>query len=291
MSIQSLYEPTYSGSHALIVGINRYQDVPPLSCAVNDAQGIADILIRKFNFPSQKVTLLTDVAATRDGIRNAFFKYIHADDVQPNDRIVVFFAGHGHTFRGYRGETGFLIPVDGNIGNLATLVRWDELTSNAQLIKAKHIFFLMDACYGGLALSRIAIPPGSMRFLKDMLQRYSRQVLTAGKADEPVADAGGPRAGHSVFTGHLLDVLDGVTSTKAGIITANSLMAYVYEKVGNDPHSRQTPHYGFVDGDGDFIFDDSIISQLDTGKNTDQDVLMKISPSIPSQPGTGEFYL
>jgi len=286
MSMHPLYEPTYSGSHALIIGINKYKYVSPLSCACNDAKGIADILINRFNFPSDKVTLLTDDAASRDRIRGAFLNYAVASDVYPNDRIIIFFAGHGHTVRGRRGETGFLIPVDGKIDDLATLVRWDDLTSNAELIAAKHIFFLMDACYGGLALSRRAIPAGSMRFLKDMLQRYSRQVLTAGKADEPVADAGGPRAGHSVFTGHLLDVLDGVTSTKAGIITANSLMAYVYEKVGNDPHSRQTPHYGSIDGDGDFIFDTSRIVQSNAQEGGDQDVLIKISPSIPSLPNS-----
>jgi Caspase domain len=281
MNLHPLYQPTYSGSHALIIGINRYQHVSPLSCARNDAEAIADILIRKFRFPSQRVSLLTDAAATRDGIRTAFFKYVHGADVQPDDRIIVFFAGHGHTVRGRRGETGFLIPVDGKIDELATLVRWDDLTSNAELIGAKHIFFLMDACYGGLALSRKTVPPGSMRFLKDMLQRYSRQVLTAGKADEPVADAGGPRAGHSVFTGHVLDLLDGLASTKSGIITANALMAYVYERVGNDPRSRQTPHYGFIDGDGDFVFDTSIIEQLDVEESTDQDLLVKISPSFP----------
>ena len=75
------------------------------------------------------------------------------------------------------------------------------------------MFFLMDACYGGLALSRRPFPPGSMRFLKNMLQRHSRQILTAGKADEVVADAGGPRAGHSIFTGHVLDVLEGGAAT------------------------------------------------------------------------------
>src|SRR5262249_18004720 len=147
-------------------------------------------------------------SATRDGIRTAFFKYVNGTAVQPDDRIIVFFAGHGHTVRGNRGgETGFLIPVDGKIDDLATLVRWDDLTSNAELIAAKHIFFLMDACYGGLALFRKTLTPGSKRFLGNMLRRYSRQVLTAGKADEPVADSGGPRPGHSVFTGHVLDIL------------------------------------------------------------------------------------
>jgi hypothetical protein len=32
------------------------------------------------------------------------------------------------------------------------------------------------------------------------------------------------------------------------------VMAYVHEKVGKDPSSNQTPHFGFIDGDGDFIF-------------------------------------
>jgi hypothetical protein len=59
----------------------------------------------------------------------------------------------------------------------------------------------MDACYGGLAVSR-DVQAGSSRFLKDMYQRFSRQVITAGKADEVVADTGGPLPNHSVFTGH-----------------------------------------------------------------------------------------
>jgi uncharacterized caspase-like protein len=72
------------------------------------------------------------------------------------------------------------------------------------------MLFLMDACYGGLAITRTTIPPGSMRFLKDMLQRFSRQVLTAGKANEVVSDSGGTRPGHSIFTSYLLDGMDGL---------------------------------------------------------------------------------
>jgi hypothetical protein len=94
------------------------------------------------------------------------------------------------TQTGRRGEVGFLVPHDGDLSNLSTLIRWDDLTRNAELIVAKHILFVMDACYGGLAITR-SLSAGSMRFLKDMLQRYSRQVLTAGKANEVVADAGG----------------------------------------------------------------------------------------------------
>jgi len=178
--------------------------------------------------------------------------------------------------------------VDGQIGELASLIRWDELTRNADLIPAKHVFFVMDACYGGLALTRRPFPPGSMRFLKDMLQRYSRQVLTAGKADEVVADAGGPRPGHSIFTGHALDALEGAAATADGIITASGVMAYVYERVARDPHSRQTPHYGFLDGDGDFVFHAPPLQALGDGGETDTDVLVKLSPYTAPAPPVGE---
>jgi uncharacterized caspase-like protein len=129
----------------------------------------------------------------------------------------------------------------------------------------------MDACYGGLALMRFT-PPGSMRFMKDMLQRYSRQVLTAGKGNEVVADSGGPRPGHSIFTGHLLDALDGKAATKDGILTASGVMAYVYDRVAKDYQSKQTPHYGFVDGDGDFVFDISALDRLSPDSRMDEDI-------------------
>jgi Caspase domain len=208
---------------------------------------------------------------------SAYMRLTDRDLVGPDDRLIIFFAGHGHTASGRRGETGFLVPVDGDVANLASLVRWEELTRCADLIAAKHVLFLMDACYGGLALTRKTIPAGSMRLLKDMLQRFSRQVLTAGKADETVSDGGGVRAGHSIFTSHLLDALEGAASATEGVITANGVMAYVYDRVGNDPLSKQTPHFGFLEGDGDLIFAPLVADSARTEK--DEPVLIQ-TPSF-----------
>ena len=47
-------------------------------------------------------------------------------------------------------------------------------------------------------------------------------------------------------------------------------MAYVYDKVGSDTQSRQTPHFGFIDGDGDFIFDTSALAELDSKSSSSQ---------------------
>jgi len=243
MTSYSVYEAKYSKSWALVIGINDYHHVPPLGYACQDAQAIASLLGSTLGFPDGGVALLLDKDASRSGIMSSFLRFT-GEDVSSDDRVVVFFAGHGCTRTGRRGEIGYLIPQDGDPSDLSTLVRWDDLTRNAELIRAKHVLFIMDACYGGLAVTR-SLPPGSARFLKDMLQRYARQVLTAGKADEVVADAGGPRPGHSIFTGHLLDALEGGAASSDGVISANAVMAYVYDRVARDPHSRQSPTTGF----------------------------------------------
>lgn len=158
-----MYQPNYHKSWALIIGINKYQKASPLSFARNDAEAIHRTLIEKFAFQEENITLLLDETATRATVLDSFIQLVQGS-VNPNDRVFVFFAGHGHTFTGKRGEVGYLVPVDGTPENLATLIRWDELTRNADLIPAKHVLFIMDACYGGLALTRSA-GPGRARFL------------------------------------------------------------------------------------------------------------------------------
>ncbi len=280
--IRFLLKTHYTNSRALVVGIDKYVNASPLSYAVSDAREIRELLANELGFPSSNITYLADEDATKTNIIRAYFSFAK-DDVDIDERLFVFYAGHGHTRTGSRGEIGYLVPYDADIDDLSTLIRWDELTQNAELIRAKHILFIMDACYGGLALTRNS-QPGSTRFLKDMMLRHSRQVLTAGKADEVVADAGGPLPDHSVFTGHLIEGLRGRASTGEGVITASGLMAYVYGKVANDKNSNQTPHYGYFDGDGDFIIQAPLIESLEQAEDKDLDRLIAVPfPDEPPQ--------
>jgi len=276
---EPIYTPLYSNSRALIIGINQYVSAPPLDYAVKDATAVADILKNKFGFDESNLKIVTDAEASRSEIMTHYMAFANRD-IENDDRIFIFFAGHGYTQTGKRGEVGFLVPYDGNFNDLSSLIRWDDLTRNAELIPAKHILFIMDACYGGLAITR-TLAPGSMRFLKDMLKRYARQVLTAGKANEVVSDSGGPIPDHSVFTGHFIEGLEGKAASDDGVITANGIMSYVYEKVSKDPYSQQTPHYGFFDGDGDFIFNAPMLSELTNENEIDKDILISVPSSLP----------
>jgi hypothetical protein len=270
--LRFMFKTHYTNSRALIIGINEYNSLSPLIYAVSDAEAVRDVLISKLGFSAENIEYLVDGDATKDKIISSFMR-LAKDDVGLDERVLIYFAGHGHTRSSIRGEVGYLVPVDADINDFATFIRWDELTQNADFIRAKHLLFIMDACYGGLALTR-NLQVGSARFLKDMMLRYSRQVLTAGKADQVVSDSGGPLPNHSVFTGHLLEGLGGKAATEAGVITANGLMSYVHSKVANDKDSRQTPHYGYCDGDGDFIFLAPQIEVLEAAEDRDLDSLV-----------------
>ena len=272
--IRFLLKTHYTNSRALVIGINEYLKASPLSYAVSDAEEIRDVLVNELAFPSENVTYLVDATATKENILRAFLSFT-SQEVGLDERIFVFFAGHGHTRTGIRGEVGFLVPYDADMDDFSTFIRWDELTRNSELVRAKHMLFIMDACYGGLALNR-TLHAGSTRFLKDMLLRYSRQVLTAGKADEVVSDSGGPLPNHSVFTGHLIEGLRGKAATENGVLTASGLMSYVYGKVANDKNSNQTPHYGYFDGDGDFILQAPQLAELEKSEVTDLDSLIVV---------------
>lgn len=285
--IRFLLKTHYTRSRALVIGIDQYTQASPLQYAVSDAHEFRQTLVDSFGFEADDITYLANEAATRQEILRAFLRFSR-EDIDVDERLVVFYAGHGHTRTGSRGEIGYLVPYDADMSDFSTFIRWDEFTRNSELVRAKHILFIMDACYGGLALTR-SIGPGGARFLKDMMLRHSRQVLTAGKADEVVADSGGPLPNHSVFTGHLLEGMRGKAATDDGVITAAGLMAYVYNRVATDKNSNQTPHYGHFDGDGDLILVAPGLSALEAAEVRDDDRLISIPFAIDEPMELGAF--
>jgi len=70
-----LYLPRYNESHALIVGIDKYQSAGPLIHACHDATDVAQALIDRFGFPQPNVGVLLDEQATRHAILNHFLSF------------------------------------------------------------------------------------------------------------------------------------------------------------------------------------------------------------------------
>ena len=233
---------TYDRRHALVIGIDSYGDptFPDLGCAVADAEAVAKILIEKYGFAKDDVRLLLNEDATKRALESALEEWAcDPDRVSKEDQLVVFFAGHGITRTSSRGNHGYLVPVDGASDGRgepawSSLLGMRYLETISELIPAKHVLFVLDSCFSGLAVTRSAPPVAAG------LSNRARQIITAGNADQTVLDTGG--IGHSVFTGALLDALNGnADMDNDQVITFGELFNYVGREVERKTEGRQTP--------------------------------------------------
>jgi tetratricopeptide (TPR) repeat protein len=248
----------YRDSWAVIIGVNDYQKWPKLRYAVNDANGIEDVLASRFGFQRDHIRKLINGEATRQRIMEVIGDELSdSRKVQREDRVFFFFAGHGATRTLEDGrQIGFIVPADADRSNYySSAISMTALREAADLIPAKHVYFVMDSCYSGLAMSRGAGAFSRDRsYLEEVTRRTARQILTAGGAEQEVADDG-PN-GHSVFTWALLQGLDGQADLDGnGFITASELGAYISPIVSS--FAKQTPAVGNLVGSegGEFVFE------------------------------------
>jgi peptidoglycan/xylan/chitin deacetylase (PgdA/CDA1 family)/uncharacterized caspase-like protein len=265
----------YHESWAVIVGIDNYSKWPRLRYAVNDAKGIREILLSKFHFKPDHIFTLLDEEATREKILSVLGDRLsNPKNVQRDDRVFVFFAGHGTTRKLPSGrDLGYIVPVDADTENFqGQSISMTNFQDISESIPGKHVFFVMDSCYSGLAITR---GQSTSNYIKEMSRRTARQMLTAGGAGEEVAD-NGPN-GHSVFTWTLLQGLEGRADLNSdGFITAAELAAYVGP--GVSALSHQTPAFGNLPGNegGEFTFElhpeTEFLSELST--QLDQEAIL-----------------
>jgi len=233
----------YRESWGVLIGIDDYAHWPKLRYAVNDAKGMKDLLINKFGFKAENVFTLFNEEATRKNILKLFHdKLADPKLTEENDRVFVFYAGHGATRKLPSGrDLGYVIPVDADARQYyGEAISMTNISDIAEAMPAKHMLFVMDSCYSGLALVRGGAVD-SQNYIQETSQRNARQMLTAGGADQQVAD-GGPN-GHSIFTWTLLQSLQGEGDlNKDSCITASELAAYIGPVVSSI--SLQTPAFG-----------------------------------------------
>ena len=228
----------YTNSYALLIGINTYQHVPTLNYAVNDVNALRDVFVQQYGFPAENVTVLTDEQATGDGIKKALAQLDSKDLVGKDDRVLLFFAGHGQTVpTPDGGAKGFLIPVDATVNlhdltdpapYMASCVPMNMIWETLDLCPAKHVLLLADACYSGLlakprALIAEAPAPTTDIAAQVLAGKRARQVLTAGGQGQLTIERA--EWGHGAFTYKLLDVLRSHARVPGSVFTTQELFA------------------------------------------------------------------
>ena len=243
-------EALYGKSYALVIGINNYEKWPALEFAVPDAQAV----MRKLEQTGfDHITVIMDKEATQRRILTELFDEL-PKKVERHDRVVFYFAGHGQTEELPKGgKKGYIIPADADTSNYSeTAISMQQIRSLSSRIPAKHILYVMDSCYSGLGLNRsFGVSPKISDYLRKVASMRAVQIVTAGGKGEQVQE----REGHGLFTTFFLKALSGEADfNKDNVVTATELGAYLRPAVSNASNQAQTPLYGRLEGEGEFLF-------------------------------------
>lgn len=234
--------PTIPRSYAVIVGISRYAHVPEklqLKFAERDAQSIYSTLISPEGgrFKAENVVILNGPKATLAAIRQQIDQWLPSV-AKPDDRVLIYFAGHGFLYRG----KAYLAPYDIDLDNIAaTGYPMDELgTVIGSKINARYKILLTDACHSG------AITPDETQALNKTLASLNSSLfsLTASRDRESSFESPELNGGHGVFTYYVTEGLDGAADTDSdGIVTADELAEYVHTQVREATRAQQNPTF------------------------------------------------
>ncbi|MBE3129854.1 MAG: SUMF1/EgtB/PvdO family nonheme iron enzyme, partial [Acidobacteria bacterium] len=240
----------YRESWALVIGVSDYVFWPRLPGVKKDVPRVKEVL-EEHGF---RVETLMNLDSER--LKKAFDDFINAYGQEEQNRLLFYFAGHGHTITNtYGGEMGYIVPVDAPLatkderGFKAKALDLQLVEVYAKRIQAKHALFLFDSCFSGSLFSATRSVPLP---ISNKAKLPVRQFITSGAAEEAVSD-------DSWFCSEFVDGLRGEADLDGdGYITGTDLSTFLQDRVITYSRDRQHPQYGKVPDPnldkGDFVF-------------------------------------
>ena len=166
------------------------------------------------------------------------------EETNPQDTVVIYFAGHGHVygsqFNYLTHKTRFpLRKRDINKNGLSI----EEIGDFISRIGARRVLLLMDTCKSGDALATLTSHEQDQRLLHVFSNRLGIHLVAATAKGQLAAEL--EELGHGIFTYSILDALSGVAdrSPADGFVSIDELISHVEGQVAelseNYTKSRQ----------------------------------------------------
>ncbi|MDO4570597.1 MAG: caspase family protein, partial [Planctomycetia bacterium] len=253
--------------HAVLVGINKYQNLGNLSFAVQDAQAFARSLERNYGFTPEEITILSSEATEALRPQNRASIKRQLDRVRerclaqkkPLDLLIFGFWGHGLWAKDAHGVEGrYLCPYDLDETEdyfFDTALPMADIQAKLCAIPARNTWLLLDCCQNVLGGARGAgelMPEQELRVLENLSRDIGLQRLQEFPTDE-FGDLNGTtlifnacskgqkayewsEKEHGLFTHYVLEAMEERLPTAAAIFkNAQSAMP------SNPLSARQTP--------------------------------------------------
>lgn len=241
----------YEGSYALLIGISQYKYNcwPPLTSVPKEIRNLESIL-KKRGFIIQ--TLLNPTSKV---LKEAVDKFISNNGLDENNRLLIFFSGHGYTRKD--GEKGYIVPADAQSPEenendfVNNAIEMEQILTWAKKIESKHALFVFDSCFSGTIFQTRCYSHPPPVYITYLAGKPVRQFITAGGAGEQLP-------AKSIFSPCFIKGLEGeADDDRDGYITGTELGLYLQKKLINYKID-QTPQVGKIRDphldQGDFVF-------------------------------------
>ncbi|MDX8395093.1 MAG: SUMF1/EgtB/PvdO family nonheme iron enzyme [Mariprofundaceae bacterium] len=237
----------YSESHALVIGIDEYHNGwPRLSGAVKDAKLVA-VALRRQGFD---VTLKYNLGSL--ALQQELKKFFAIKGANPESRLLLWYAGHGHTVDG----EGYLVsadtPPDVNPEFLISALPMRDFGGLMRLAKSKHVLSVFDSCFSGTIFQ--ARSGASPKAITRKTTQPVRQFITSGDAGQQVRDDGSFRT----YFIRALRSEENADFNGDGYMTGEELGLYMNQQMSALTNAAQTPKSGKLQdvkfNQGDFVF-------------------------------------
>jgi len=254
----------YKESHALIVGISEYSSGWPMLPGVQNDIEQVELALKENGFRTVVVS-----NPSHDALKKAIENFINEYGQDVGNRLLFYFAGHGHTLKLSFGEDmGYFVPADAphpekdKIGFLAKGLNMELVQVYAKQIQSKHALFIFDSCFSGSFFSISRSVPDNISY---KTSQPVRQFITSGSANEEVPDK-------SIFREQFIAALRGEGDLDTdGYVTGTELGEFLQKNVINYSKDSQHPQYGKMRNPrldkGDFVF--TLRPSDDIGATTD----------------------
>ena len=177
-------------SHAVVIGIDEYgQGIPSLRTAVHDASRIAQVLEKEYGYSVRAMTEDVSLANLRGVFEETLSREIEADD-----RLLVYFAGHGIALDGDDGPAGYLVPQDANREDKAGFLAMTDLNRWLDRLPCRHLLLVLDCCFAGAYRWSSTRDLGTLPEVihRERFDRYIKdpawQVITSAAYDQKALD-------------------------------------------------------------------------------------------------------
>ena len=201
---------------ALIVGIDYYAHAKRLGGCVNDAYSVRQVLERHGDGTKNFDVLLKTASDASTAITKDELKSLISDLFDDETEVaLLYFSGHGYI----DSDSGYLITSDCKTGDDG--VSMDEIMELVNKSRSKNKVIILDCCHSGQFGNVKAL--GNSAVLSE-----GTTILTASARDQYAVEDGGK----GLFTGLLVDAMNGSAANLVGEISPGSVYAHIDRSLG-----------------------------------------------------------